>query len=57
MLTQKDVNVFLLLFFRTDDHIRATIGHTMREVVAIYERPDNAFAQSAMDKLEGANRA
>lgn len=41
----------------TDDEIRAITGHTTREVVAVYVRPDHAFAQGAMKKLEGAKRA
>jgi len=41
----------------TDDEIRAITGHTTREVVAVYVRPDHTFAQGAMKKLEGAKRA
>jgi len=41
----------------TDDQIRAITGHQTREVVAVYVRPNNAFADAAMKRLEGARRA
>jgi hypothetical protein len=41
----------------TDDQIRAVTGHQTREVVAVYVRPDRKFAEGAIKRLEGANRA
>lgn len=41
----------------TDDQIRAVTGHQTREVVAVYVRPDRTFAEGAIKRLEGANRA
>jgi hypothetical protein len=35
----------------TDDQIRAITGHKTRNVVAVYVRPDNAFAEGAIDRL------
>ncbi len=41
----------------TDDQIRSVTGHTTRNVVAVYVRPDKTFAQGAMKRLESARRA
>ncbi len=36
----------------TDDEIRSVTGHSTREVVAVYVRPDDTYAEAAMAKLE-----
>lgn len=38
----------------TDDQIRAITGHKTRNVVAVYVRPDDTFAKSAMTRLADA---
>jgi integrase len=39
----------------TDDQIRAITGHKTRNVVAVYVRPDDTFAKSAMTRLTEAS--
>ena len=38
----------------TDDQIRAVTGHQTRAMLAVYVRPDDAYAQGAMAKLRAA---
>jgi integrase len=40
----------------TDDQIRSITGHQTREVVAVYVRPNDAFAKGAMGRLQRARR-
>jgi integrase len=40
----------------TDDQIRAITGHQTREVVAVYVRPNDAFAKAAMGRLQRARK-
>jgi integrase len=40
----------------TDDQIRAITGHQTREVIAVYVRPNDAFAKAAMGRLQHARK-
>ena len=40
----------------TDDQISAITGHQTREVVAVYVRPNDAFAKGAMGRLQRARK-
>ena len=40
----------------TDDQIRAITGHQTRAVVAVYVRPNDAFAKGAMGRLQRARK-